>query len=105
MKKLLLILIAVMAIGTLSSCTKDESYWKVETSSIKYYDYSVAKRFSSEIEALDDGVTWTVSQVERKVDAIVKKYDGELGCTVYFKTGASMSGPWTVKRTWEMKLK
>lgn len=105
MKKLICFAGIILAMCMLSSCTKDEVYWKVETSSIRYYDNSVCSRFVSEIEALDDGVTWTVSQVEREVNSIVKKYDGDLGCTVYLKTGSSMSGPWTTKKTWTMRLR
>lgn len=106
MKKLLTYFAGVLlAIVAFSSCTKDEAYWKVETSSIEYYDYSDYSRFVSEIDALDDGVTWTVSQVEREVNSIVKKYDGDLGGTVYLKTGSSMSGPWTTKKTWTMRLR
>lgn len=106
MKKLLTYFAGViLAMVALSSCTKDEAYWKVETSSIEYYEYSDYSRFISEIEALDDGVTWTVSQVQREVNSIVNKYDGDLGGTVYLKTGSSMSGPWTTKKTWTMKLR
>lgn len=106
MKKLLTYFAGViLAMVAFSSCTKDEAYWKVETSSIEYYEYSDYSRFISEIEALDDGVTWTVSQVQREVNSIVNKYDGDLGGTVYLKTGSSMSGPWTTKKTWTMKLR
>lgn len=106
MKKLLTYFAGViLAMVAFSSCTKDEAYWKVETSSIEYYEYSDYSRFISEIEALDDGVTWTVSQVQREVDSIVNKYDGDLGGTVYLKTGSSMSGPWTTKKTWTMNLR
>jgi len=106
MKKLLTYFAGViLAMVALSSCTKDEAYWKVETSSIEYYEYSDYSRFISEIEALDDGVTWTISQVQREVNSIVNKYDGDLGGTVYLKTGSSMSGPWTTKKTWTMKLR
>ena len=94
----------VLAMAAFSSCTKDESYWKVETSSIEYYDYSDYARFASEISALDDGITWTVSQVQREVSDIVDKYDGDLGGTVYLKTSSSMSGPWSIKKTWVMSL-
>lgn len=107
MKKLLIrfagVLLAVIA---LSSCTKeDESYWCVETSTIEYYDYDDYGAFIREIRALDDGVTWTVNQVRREVSQIVNKYDGDLGGTVYLKTGPSMSGPWTTKKTWVMRLR
>lgn len=106
MKKLLTYFAGViLAMVALSSCTKEEAYWKVETSSIEYYEYSDYSRFISEIEALDDGVTWTVSQVQREVNSIVNKYDGDLGGTVYLKTGSSMSGPWTTKKTWTMRLR
>lgn len=50
----------VLAMVAFSSCTKDEAYWKVETGSIDYYEYSDYSRFISEIEALDDVVTWTM---------------------------------------------
>lgn len=105
MKRLFLYLSAiVVAVLSFSSCSKDEAYWKVETGEIMYYDYSDFERFASEINALDDGVTWTVYQVQREVDKIVDKYDGELGGKVYLKTGSSMSGPWTTKKTWTMRL-
>lgn len=105
MKKLICFAGIILAMAMASSCTKDEAYWKVETSTIEYNDYSDYSRFASEIEALDDGVTWTVSQVQREVNSIVNKYDGDLGGTVYLKTGSSMSGPWTTKKTWTMRLR
>lgn len=106
MKKLLIYSAAiVVALLTFSSCTKDEAYWRVETSPIEYYNYSDYTRFVSEIQALDDEITWTVSQVEREVEYIVNKYDGDLGGTVYLKTGPSYSGPWTIKETWTMRLR
>lgn len=106
MKKLLTYLAGIIfAIGALSSCSKMEAYWKVETGTIEYYDYSDYSRFANEIGALDDGITWTVSQVEREVNSIVNKYDGDLGGTVYLKTSSSLSGPWTTKRTWRMTLR
>ena len=96
----------VLAVVAFSSCTKEEAaYWKVETSSIEYYDYSDYERFASEISALDDGITWTVSQVKREVDDIVDKYDGDLGGTIYLKTSSSITGPWTTKETWTMVLR
>lgn len=106
MKKLFIYFaIIIISLITLSSCTKEEAYWKVETSTIEYYDYSDFTRFASEIQALDDEITWTVSQVEREVEDIVNKYDGDLGGTVYLKTGPSYSGPWTIKEIWTMRLR
>lgn len=106
MKKLLLYLSVIgLALVAFPSCSKDESYWKVETSSIEYYNYSDYLNFANEIDDLDDGVTWTVSQVENKVNSIVKRYDGDLGGQVYLKTGSSMSGPWKTKKTWTMRLR
>lgn len=83
----------IVAMVVFSSCTKDEDYSMVESSPIEYYDYSIYSQFISEIDALYDGVIWTVSHVERKVNSIVKKYYGDLGGLVYLKTGPSMSDP------------
>ncbi len=106
MKKLLRYFVGVvLAMFVFSSCTKDEDYWMVETGPIEYYEYSIYSRFVSEIDALDDGVMWTISQVEREVDSIVKKYDGDLRGIVYLKTGPSMSGPWSTKEVWTMRLR
>ena len=107
MKKLLIrIAGALLAVAALSSCTKEnEAYWAYETTEIRYYDVDYYYDFVAELKALVNGPTITVTKAKSEVGKIVDKYDGNLGCTVYFKTGPTINGPWTTKKTWVMRLK
>lgn len=106
MKKIASLLAGVvLALGTLSSCASEDEYWAYETTQIRYNDIDDYYGFASALEALADGPALTVSQAKAEVGKVVREYDGDLECTVYFKTGPSLDGPWTIRKTWYMKLK
>lgn len=105
-KKIVALVIVLVAICLSSSCSKDSQAWRVETDSVYYVksEYATYKAFSNAIDALD-GTTYTVSKVRNKIDQIVREYDNDvIQCTIYLKVGPTTEGPWSIDKTWNLKF-
>lgn len=77
----------------------------MEGNRCRIWKRATANRYQCHLVSQITLSTTYVPQVQREVNSIENKYDGDLGGTVYLKTGSSMSGPWTTKKTWTMKLR